>query len=287
MKTIHGIFNVYKPTGMSSHDVVNQIRKQFSTRRVGHAGTLDVEASGVLAIGINEGTKLLHYLQTHTKRYHFGIAFGRQTDTLDHAGETVKTEGVSLPDWLDCDAFLGPYEQMPPAYSAVKVNGKKLYEYARQGLPIPAVTARFITVKSFQQLTPLIRTQEGSKARFEVEASSGLYVRQLALDLAIHHGTVAHTYFIERLSVGPFTIDQAQPLDALNRDHCIRLADAMPDFKSVLAGQIDPKALAHGKPLSIDYQGDTIKVVNAHHDLFGLYEWAEGTYRPLRMFKGD
>lgn len=287
MKTLHGIFNIHKPTGMSSHDVVNQLRHQFGTRRVGHAGTLDVEASGVLLVGINEGTKLLHYLQHASKHYAFGITFGTQTDTLDHTGIPVQTMPTVLPEWLDCQAFVGPYEQMPPAYSAVKVAGKKLYEYAREGQPIPPVNARHIEVTSLKQMTPLTAFNPAPQATFEVHASSGLYVRQLALDLAKHHGTVAHTYFIERLSVGPFTLKTAHSLETLEASHLIRLADAMVDFHPVRVEELNPADVANGRPLELPHQGDHIKVMNDAGDLFGLYHWVQDAYRPLRMFKGD
>lgn len=287
MKTLHGIFNIHKPTGMSSHDVVNQLRHQFGTRRVGHAGTLDVEASGVLLVGINEGTKLLHYLQHASKHYAFGITFGTETDTLDHTGTPVRTMPTALPTWLACAAFVGTYDQVPPAYSAVKVAGKKLYEYAREGQPIPAVNARSIKVTSFKQMTPLSERNPSPQATFEVQASSGLYVRQLALDLAKHHGTVAHTHFIERLSVGPFTLKNAHPLDTLEASHLIRLADAMEDFHPVPMDGLNPADVANGRPLELPHQGAHIKVTNEAGDLFGLYHWAQDAYRPLRMFKGD
>lgn len=286
MKPLHGIFNVHKPIGMSSHDVVNHVRRQFATRRVGHAGTLDVEASGVLLVGINEGTKLLHYLQNATKHYAFGVTFGRETDTLDHTGKTLNTRPVDLPDWLDCEAFVGAYEQTPPAYSAVKVAGKKLYEYAREGLPVPSVTPRHLTVTSFTQKGPITRGEK-IQASFEVTATSGLYVRKLALDLAKHHGTLAHTHFIHRLRVGSFSIEEATFLDALDAHHLIRLHAALPDFDDVYLEQLNPDDVTHGRALKISRLGEKIKVINGAGDLFGLYQWTNETYRPLRIFKGD
>lgn len=287
MSPIHGIFNVKKPVGISSHDVVNHIRRQFDTRKVGHAGTLDVEASGVLLVGINEGTKLLPYLQTATKTYHFGVTFGQETDTLDHVGNPINEGPTDLPDWLDCDAFVGPYSQVPPAYSAVKVAGKKLYEYAREGAPIPKVPARQLTISAFQQNTPLTRDETFPKATFTVSASSGLYVRKLALDLAMHHGTFAHTHFITRRSVGAFTLEESTDLETLSADHIIRLSDALVDFEPVRAATLDPSALAHGRSLNIPKHAPRIQVITATGGLLGLYEWHEHAYKPLRIFKGD
>ena len=287
MKPPHGIFNIHKPIGMSSHDVVNHVRRTFATRRVGHAGTLDVEASGVLLVGINEGTKLLHYLQHASKHYAFGVTFGTETDTLDHTGKPLNSLPVNLPDWLDCEAFVGTYEQTPPAYSAVKVAGKKLYEYAREGKPIPEVPPRTLTVTAFTQNAPLKREKDMVQASFEVKASSGLYVRKLALDLAKHHGTLAHTHYIHRLAVGTFTIENAKSLDTLDAHDVIRLSEALPGFDDIYLDQLNPEDVAHGRALEIPRMSDQIKVVNAAGDLFGLYYWTQDKYRPLRMFKGD
>jgi len=287
MKITHGLLNINKPIGMSSHDVVNAIRRIFDTRRVGHAGTLDVEASGVLLVGVNAGTKLLHHLQGAQKTYEFEMAIGQETDTLDHTGKIIKTGPLITQEWLDLAAFQGTYEQVPPAYSAVKVQGKKLYEYARNNEPIPEVRARLITIDSLTQLSPFSAVDDTLNATFSVTASSGLYVRKLALDVATFYGTVAHTTMIDRLAVGRFTKSDSVPLNDVTEASLIRLSEALPDFYQARYEDCNASDITNGRPLHIGYQTPFLKVVDDAGNLYGIYVWEDAVYRPLRMFKGD
>jgi tRNA pseudouridine55 synthase len=280
------ILNVLKPTGLSSHDVVAQIRKRLNTSKVGHAGTLDVEASGVLVIGVGEGTKLLNHLQMHHKVYAFDVFFNQTTDTLDHTGQVTKTSFVSLPEWLDLDIFSGEYTQMPPAYSAVKVNGKKLYEYARKNEPIPVVNARRLQIEYLIQKTPLRAVDQGYQASFEVKASSGLYVRQLALDIASTYHTVAHTTKIHRLEVGPFNIDQSVLLETLEPNQGIRLSEAIPEFEPHVLSEEELAYVKVGRVLELAKKAPNLKVIDNQGGLWGLYQKKDQQYVPLRIFKG-
>jgi len=280
-----GIFNVLKPTGISSHDVVAFARKLFKTRKVGHAGTLDVEASGVLILGVGEGTKLLNHLQTHHKVYQFDVYFGLLTDTLDHTGQTLEKKITPLPEWLDLTAWPGEYLQTPPAYSAVKVNGRKLYEYARKDHVIPTVAPRSLTIHSLVQKTPCMPYLEGYHASFEVSASSGLYVRQLALDIAKTYHTVAHTTKIHRTVVGPFTISDAVLMAELSIKHQIKLIDAIPAYERYELSDEQLADVKVGKSLKLSINAPLIQVVY-NDGLWGLYQKKEDLYIPLRIFKG-
>ena len=280
------IFNVYKPLGVSSHDVVNTVRRLFNTKKVGHAGTLDVEASGVLIIGVGEGTKLLNHLQNHTKVYEFDIYFGKTTDTLDHTGTLTEVKKADVPEYIDLSSWVGPYLQTPPAYSAVKVAGKKLYEYARKDQTIPKVAPRELTLYAFTQTTPLTPQDDGVVGSFRVHGSTGLYVRQLALDLAQSFNTVAHTTRIFRQQVGAFHIEQATPIDQLKPENGIMLADAIPDIKAYVPTEKELHDVKVGKPLNLSLDDAIIKIVDAHNQLFGLYEKKDQIYVPMRIFKG-
>lgn len=280
-----GIYNVLKPLGISSHDVVSQARKLLKTKKVGHAGTLDVEASGVLILGVGEGTKLLNHLQTHHKVYVFDVYFGVLTDTLDHTGEVLEKKQSPLPEWLDLSAFTGEYLQTPPAYSAVKVKGKKLYEYARNQQEIPHVKARLLTVDSLVQKTPCIPYQEGYKASFEVKASSGLYVRQLALDIALRYHTVAHTTKIHRTLVGPFDISKAIAIEDLSTHPGIKLTDAIPAFTRYPLSLEELADVKVGKYLKLPITDELIQVTY-DDKLWGLYQKKDDFYIPIRIFKG-
>jgi tRNA pseudouridine55 synthase len=280
------VFNVYKPLGVSSHDVVNVVRRLFNTKKVGHAGTLDVEASGVLIIGVGEGTKLLNHLQNHTKVYDFDIYFGKTTDTLDHTGTLTDVKKADLPEKLDVSSWIGPYLQTPPAYSAVKVAGKKLYEYARKDQTIPQVAPRELTLYAFTQTTPLAPQDDGFVGSFKVHGSTGLYVRQLAFDLAQSLNTVAHTTRIFRQQVGTFHIDHATPIDQLKAENGIMLADAIPDIKPYVPSAKELHDVKVGKHLNLTLDDAMIKVIDADKHLFGLYEKREQVYVPIRIFKG-
>lgn len=280
------ILNLKKPLGISSHDVVNQVRTVFKTRKVGHAGTLDVEASGVLIVGVGEGTKLLNHLQNHTKTYAFDICFGILTDTLDHTGIITQVTPTQLPSTLDLKPFIGDYYQSPPAYSAVKIKGKKLYEYARKNQPIPEVKHRHLKVSSFVQITPLKKEDETYRASFEVTASSGLYVRQLALDLAKTVGTVAHTTKIHRCEVGAFKFEDATDLSDLDPSLGIPLSKAIPEIKKVQVNDLQLSYVKVGRPLELNETELMVQIVDSDNLLYGLYEKTENGYKALRIFKG-
>lgn len=280
------ILNLKKPLGISSHDVVNQVRTVFKTRKVGHAGTLDVEASGVLIVGVGEGTKLLNHLQNHTKTYVFDICFGILTDTLDHTGLVTQIDHPTLPSNLDLTSFIGNYLQSPPAYSAVKFKGKKLYEYARKNQPIPDVKPRPLMVSSFVQITPLKKVNESYHGSFEVTASSGLYVRQLALDVAKSFGTVAHTTTIHRREVGAFKFEDATELSELSLSSGIALSKAIPDIKKIRVNDQDLSYVKVGRALELNETAPLIQIVDVDDLLYGLYEKTETGYKALRIFKG-
>ena len=282
---MHLIFNIHKPLGLSSHDVVAQVRKLLNTKKVGHAGTLDVEASGVLILGVGEGTKLLNHLQTHHKVYQFDVYFGVLTDTLDHTGEVLETSASPLPEWLDLNPWVGEYAQTPPAYSAVKVKGKKLYEYARNHQEIPVVNPRLLTVYSLRQTAPCVADQLGYRASFEVTSSSGLYVRQLALDIALKYQTVAHTTKIHRMVVGPFDHSTAIKLEDLEARHGIKLTDAIPAFTRYVLTDQQLADVKVGRSLQLPITDDLIQVTKDNL-LWGLYQKKEDHYIPIRIFKG-
>lgn len=280
------ILNIEKPIGISSHDAVHHIRKHLKIQKVGHAGTLDVEASGVLVVGVGEGTKLLHHLQHHHKVYRFDVAFGRLTDTLDHTGQVTEIKNVPLPTWLDLQSIIGPYQQVPPAYSAVKVKGKKLYQYARLQEAIPDVPARTLTIFELTQLTPCQDFEDQIKATFEVKASSGLYVRKLALDIAQIYATVAHTTRIFRTAVGPFSIAAATPLKDITIDDGIPLTEAIPDYPPYILNNDELNDVKVGKSLRLPLNHPKIQVIDSAKRLWGLYQKKEEMYLPLRIFKG-
>lgn len=211
--TTHGLCIVDKPSGVTSHDVVGMLRKRFHERRVGHAGTLDPDATGVLVVGVGMATKLLRFVETTTKRYTGEVVLGVETSTLDAAGDVVATHdmsGVTVADARRAveEHLLGDIEQVPPMVSAIKIDGRRLHELAREGVEVER-PPRPVTVHAFS-VDP---TDEPAVFAIEVACSSGTYVRTLAADLGTHLGGGAHLRNLRRTAVGEFTLDEAAAPD--------------------------------------------------------------------------
>lgn len=215
------VVGVDKPSGMTSHDVVNRCRRIFGEKRVGHTGTLDPLASGVLPICVGPATRLGAYLTGHDKAYRATIAFGVGTDTDDCEGAVIRTGAVpvEIGDRMFAEQtvarLVGPQKQMPPAYSAIKVNGTKSYEAAREGRIID-LTPRDIEVYNAKLLD--VRDACGDQLlEWDVEfrVSKGTYIRALARDVGKQLGCPAHLSALRRLEVGGLTLDECVSLEAL------------------------------------------------------------------------
>lgn len=208
-----GFLNVYKPVGMTSHDVVGALRKITKIKQIGHTGTLDPFAQGVLPICIGKATRLIEYLDDD-KEYLAEVSFGKSTDTYDLDGETISENDnkISSRDVIEgLKLFEGEILQTPPIYSALKVNGKKLYEYARSGQEVKIeprkVTIEKIELKSFDE--------ENQKAEVLIKCSKGTYIRSIAHDLGQNLKVGAHLSKLIRTQAGKFFVDKAIPLDEI------------------------------------------------------------------------
>ena len=210
---VHGIFNIDKPTGMTSHDVVDAVRKLVRHRQVGHAGTLDPMATGVLVVVVGVATRLVEFMADHEKVYRFTIRLGEETDTLDAEGQVVERKPV--PPLEDGDirkvleGFVGEIEQQVPLYAAVRHRGRRLYEWARDRVPVEPKTRRVV----IHELT--LEAWEPPLLTLRVRCSAGTYVRSLARDVARALGTVGHVVELRRLASGPFRVEEAVPLAQL------------------------------------------------------------------------
>ena len=212
---MNGILNLYKPNGVTSHDCVAKVRRLYCTRRVGHAGTLDPFATGVLPVLIGSATAVQDDCMGHGKVYRAGMRFGIWTDTGDMTGKILGTAPMvpSEQDVLSATkAFVGEIEQIPPMYSAVKVGGRKLYEYARSGLAVER-KARKVTITSFA----LVRKESETDYVFDIGCSKGTYLRSLCMDLGQALGCGGTLYSLERLACGEFHIQDAVTFEALEQ----------------------------------------------------------------------
>jgi tRNA pseudouridine55 synthase len=203
--TVHGVVLVDKPAGMTSHDVVGVLRKRLGERRIGHAGTLDPDATGVLVVGVGRATRLMRFVTGADKEYSAEIVLGARTDTLDDSGNVTERHdmsGVTIDDGrrVVAEHLIGDILQVPPMVSAVKVAGKRLHEYAREGVEVER-QPRPVHVSRFDLST----TDTTGVWRMDVECSSGTYVRTLADDLGMLLGGGAHLRRLRRHRVGRFT----------------------------------------------------------------------------------
>ncbi|MCY7855188.1 tRNA pseudouridine(55) synthase TruB [Bacillus sonorensis] len=208
----NGVLLLHKPAGMTSHDCVMKIRKLLKTKKVGHTGTLDPEVSGVLPICIGRATKIVEYLTEKSKTYDAEVTLGFSTETEDQTGEITETKAVSNPpDEQTVRSVLksleGTIEQVPPMYSAVKVGGKKLYEYARAGIEVER-PKRSITIHHIELTTGISREEGTARFRFTVTCSKGTYVRTLAVTIGEKLGYPAHMSHLIRTASGHFSLDE-------------------------------------------------------------------------------
>src|SRR5436305_2073739 len=209
-----GIFNINKPTGMTSHDVVARIRKLLKQRRVGHAGTLDPAADGVLPICVGQGTRVAEYLSESGKAYRAKVTFGVVTDTYDAEGTVLSTTNPASLTLTEIEAalqhFLGPQMQVPPRYSAIKLQGQPAYKRVRAGEDI-ALAPRPIVIHALQ-----VTEWNTPFATLAIECSKGTYIRSLAYDLGEYLGCGASLNALVRTRSGPFLLSESITLEQLN-----------------------------------------------------------------------
>ncbi len=209
--SLDGVVIIDKPEGITSHDAVREVKRSLSAAKVGHTGTLDPFATGVLVMGVNQGTKLIPFLDKTEKAYRGVMLLGLSTDTYDVTGKVVETGDPSHVTEKDVvrvfKSFTGDILQSPPLFSAVKVDGVRLYKLARSGVPMPQPQARPVQIRS-------LRLVDFSTPRvdFEVVCSPGTYIRSLAADIGRTLGTGAYLERLTRTASGPFTIEEAYPL---------------------------------------------------------------------------
>lgn len=210
--TAFGLLNVNKPAGPTSHDIVARVRRGTGVRKIGHAGTLDPMATGVLVLCLGAATRLSEYVMASRKVYRAQVRFGVETDTYDAEGTVVASRPVSLTRAAveaALDPFRGEIEQVPPMYSAIQQGGRRLYDLARAGQDVPR-EARPVTIERLELLA-----WDPPLATLEVACSPGTYIRSLAHDLGQALGAGAHLAALERVTSGRFTIETAVAWDAL------------------------------------------------------------------------
>ena len=216
---MNGIINLKKEAGMTSHDAVFKLRKILGTKKIGHGGTLDPDVVGVLPIAVGKATRMVEFMQDEGKVYEGEITLGYSTTTEDASGEVVAETPVLSPlDEKIVDeaiaSLTGPITQIPPIYSAIKVNGRKLYEYARAGQEVER-PERQVTIYSFERTSPISYKNNLARFTFRVKCSKGTYIRTLSVDLGEKLGYAAHMSHLTRTSAAGLSLDNALTLEEL------------------------------------------------------------------------
>ena len=272
---MNGIINLKKEAGMTSHDAVFKLRKILGTKKIGHGGTLDPDVVGVLPIAVGKATRMVEFMQDEGKVYEGEITLGYSTTTEDASGEVVAETPVLSP--LDeklvdeaIASLTGPITQIPPMYSAVKVNGRKLYEYARAGQEVER-PERQVIIYSFERTSPICYEDKLARFTFRVKCSKGTYIRTLSVDLGKKLGYAAHMSHLTRTSAAGLQLEDSLTLEEI--------------AEKVEAGQLD---FLH--PLEIG-TGDLVKVYltpeQAEEVRFGRFIELEQTVKEVAAFEGE
>lgn len=278
---VTGCVVVDKPAGVTSHDVVDMLRRSLGTRKVGHAGTLDPDATGVLVLGVGKGTKLLQFVTGADKTYTGEIVFGTATSTLDAAGDVTGTWDMRpTPEQVSAAAaaLTGDIEQVPPMVSAVRIEGKRLHELAREGIEVER-PARPVTVHRYDTAP----TDDPLVYSLDVHCSSGTYIRTLAADVGTALGGGAHLRNLRRPSVGPFTLADASPVDEPVVLPLFEMLRGLPrlDVDATVADRVKV-----GQALGPSNGHGQFAIVGPGDELLAVYEIREGVMVPAKVLVG-
>jgi tRNA pseudouridine55 synthase len=298
-KAIHGWIIIDKPGGLSSNAVVGRVRRLTGAAKVGHAGTLDPMATGVLPMALGEATKIVSYLMDGAKAYRFTVRWGEQRDTDDAEGEVVATSDARPAKeqiLVVLGNFIGDIEQVPPVFSAIKIEGKRAYALARAD-QAPEMKPRTIHIEDLK----LLRVVDADHAEFEAVSGKGAYMRSLARDLGTALGTVGHIVQLRRIAVGPFDEKQAISLDKLESlrhsaplsEYLLPVETVLDDIPALALTETEARKLNQGQaipvlpvasrsPLKNIGQGDVVRVM-AEGRLVALAKINGGEIRPFRV----
>ncbi|MBS7813455.1 tRNA pseudouridine(55) synthase TruB [Roseococcus pinisoli] len=299
-REIDGWLIIDKPSGIGSTDVVNKVKRAFDAQKAGHGGTLDPLATGLLPIAFGHATKTVPYVMDGTKVYRFTLRFGEARDSDDADGAVIETTDFRPTDEAiraALPAFTGDIMQVPPIFSAIKVNGERAYDLARDGQAV-ALEARPARVDRFE----LVARPDADTAEFEVQSGKGVYMRSLARDIARATGAVGHVVALRRLRVGPFKEADGVPLDKIvvtgdtpppSLDLLLPVTTALADIPALAVIEGEAARLSFGQALSLvdlmgrvpseaDPDGGLVRVM-AGGRFVGLCRLEEGMLRPERL----
>ena len=266
-----GMFLINKPINWTSQDVCNKIKHLFKESKVGHCGTLDPFADGLLIVLVNNATKLLPFIQDYDKKYIAKLKLGIETDSLDCTGNIIKIDDKKIKfdrkqisDVLR--TFLGKSTQKPPIFSAIKINGKPAYEYARKGINLN-LKQREIEIFDIKLID-----FKNDEILFYVHCSKGTYIRSLANDIANKLNTVGHLTNLTRTEIGKYTLTMSSKIEELSQDKLININDCLLGIKKYFVNDNEKTYVLHGQNLNIDEEESLVAVYDCNNTLLAIYE---------------
>lgn len=282
---MNGILAIYKEKGYTSRDVVNVLGKELSTKKIGHTGTLDPMATGVLVICVGQGLKLVELLTDHDKEYIAKIRLGIETDTLDITGNVLKEE--SIKDYSKDEVeevlkrFVGKIRQEVPKYAAIKVNGKKLYEYARNGEEVE-LPVREIEIYDLK----LVSDIKDNEFYIKCHVSKGTYIRSLVRDIGEALGTVATMTALERTKLGNFSLEDTYTLEDIRSGmYSMYSVEEVLDLPKIVIDKDMEKKIRNGCVLDRFFDDEMVMIMNGDNQLLAIYQVRdENKVKPYRMF---
>lgn len=298
---MNGVLNVYKEQGFTSHDVVAKLRGILKIKKIGHTGTLDPDAVGVLPVCIGKGTKLCDLITDWSKTYEAVMLLGTTTDTLDTSGTILSQSEVTVSE-MDvlraCNEFVGKYEQTPPMYSALKHNGQKLYELARKGIVIER-KPRIVNINSLR-VNDINLVDSQKTVTITVDCSKGTYIRSLCDDIGKKLGCGACMMKLTRTRVGDFQLDDTLTLNQISalvlkgeiEERIVPVDDIFRDYENITLPEEYANYLHNGNKIVagqlpddiIVNEGSRYRVYDSDNIFIGIYIFAEGVLSPVKIF---
>ena len=298
---MNGVLNVYKEQGFTSHDVVAKLRGILKIKKIGHTGTLDPDAVGVLPVCIGKGTKLCDLITDWSKTYEAVMLLGTTTDTLDTSGTILSQSEVTVSE-MDvlraCNEFVGKYEQIPPMYSALKHNGQKLYDLARKGIVIER-KPRIVNINSLR-VNDINLADSQKTVTITVDCSKGTYIRSLCDDIGKKLGCGACMMKLTRTRVGDFQLDDTLTLNQISalvlkgeiEERIVPVDDIFRDYESITLPEEYANYLHNGNKIVAGQLPDDIivnersryRVYDSDNIFIGIYIFAEGVLSPVKIF---
>lgn len=282
---MNGILAIYKEKGYTSRDVVNILTKELGTKKIGHTGTLDPLATGVLVVCVGQGLKLVEMLTDHDKEYIAKIKLGIETDTLDITGNIIKEGNKYEYSKKEVEEalkkFVGKIKQQVPKYAAIKVNGKKLYEYARNGEEVE-LPVRDIEIYDLK----LVSDIKDNEFYIKCHVSKGTYIRSLIRDIGYELGTVATMTELERTKLGNFSLEDTYTIDDIRSNmYSMFSIEEVLDLPKVIVDSDMEKKIRNGQVLDKFFDDDMVMIMNKDNELLAIYHKKDDNkVKPYRMF---